>query len=91
MDRRPVTILATTDLAEAAELMTQGEIKSLPVVDDHDLVVGVISQRDIVRVLARTDKAMRLDLDDLSRRVGNDWTVQVRDGIGHRHRAHPAQ
>ena len=42
-------------------------------------MVGVISQRDIVRVRS-TDKAMRLDLDDLFRRVGNDWTVQVRDG-----------
>ena len=80
MNRRPVTILATTDLAEAAQLMTDNEVKSLPVIDDHDLVVGVISQRDIVRVLARTDKAMRQDLDDLFRRVGNDWAVQVRDG-----------
>jgi len=80
MNRRPVTVEATTDLATAAQLMTDTAVKSLPVVDEHDQVVGVVSRRDIVHILARTDKAVERDLDDLFRRVGTDWMVDVRDG-----------
>jgi CBS domain-containing protein len=80
MNRHPITVLATTDLATAAQLMTDTAVKSLPVVDDDDHVLGVVSRRDIVHILARTDKAVERDLDDLFRRVGTDWMVDVRDG-----------
>lgn len=80
MNRHPVTVEATTDLATAAQLMIDTAVKSLPVVDEHAQVVGVVSRRDIVHVLARTDKAMERDLDDLFRRVGTDWMVDVHDG-----------
>ena len=80
MNRHPVTVEATTDLATAAQLMTDTAVKSLPVVDEHDQVVGVVSRRDIVHILARTDTVVERDLDDLFRRVGTDWMVDVRDG-----------
>jgi CBS domain-containing protein len=80
MTRHPVTVFATTDLATAAQLMTDTAVKSLPVIDEHAKVVGVVSRRDIVHILARTDKAVERDLDDLFRRVGTDWMVDVRDG-----------
>jgi predicted transcriptional regulator len=80
MNRHPVTVEATTDLATAAQLMTDTAVKSLPVVDEHAQVVGVVSRRDIVHILARSDSAMERDLDDLFRRVGTDWMVDVRDG-----------
>lgn len=80
MNRHPVTVLATEDLATAAQLMSDAAVKSLPVVDEDDRVLGVISRRDIVHVLARTDDAIERDLVDLLRRIGTDWTVDVRDG-----------
>ena len=80
MNHHPVTVLATSDLTTAAQLMTDAAVKSLPVVDENDRVVGVISRRDIVHVLARTDEAIERDFDDLFRRVGSDWVVDVRDG-----------
>jgi len=80
MTRDAVTVPATTDLTIAAQVMTDRKVKSLPALDEHGRVVGVISRRDIVRILARTDKEVVRDLDDLFRRVGTDWRVDVRDG-----------
>jgi CBS domain-containing protein len=80
VNRSPVTVPATADLATAAQLMSDAAVKSLPVIDEDDRVVGVISRRDIVHVLARTDDAIRRDLLDLLRRIGTDWTVDVRAG-----------
>jgi CBS domain-containing protein len=80
MNQHPVTVVVTTDLATAAQLMTDTAVKSLPVLDEKGQVVGVLSRRDIVHILARTDKAVERDLDDLFRRVGTDWMVDVRDG-----------
>ena len=80
MHNHPVTVLATSDLITAAHLMADAAVKSLPVVDENNGVVGVISRRDIVHVLARTDDSIERDFDDLFRRVGDDWAVDVRDG-----------
>jgi CBS domain-containing protein len=80
MSRHPVTVSPETDLAEAAGLMSETTVKSLPVVDELDRVVGVVSRRDIVRVLARPDAAVEADVDDLYRRLGTDWLVEVTDG-----------
>ena len=80
MSSHPVTVTPDTDLAVAAALMTDTTVKSLPVVDELDRVVGVVSRRDIVRVLARPDAAVEADVDDLYRRLGQDWLVAVTDG-----------
>jgi len=81
MSRHSVTVHPDTDLVEAVELMTTTSVKSLPVVDDHDVVVGVISRRDVVRVLARPDLVLEAEADDLFRRLGLEWLVDVRDGV----------
>lgn len=80
MNTHPITVTGDTDLAVAADLMTSTGIKSLPVVDDERRVVGVVSRRDIVRVLARPDLDIESELDDLFRRAGTDWIVDVTEG-----------
>jgi CBS domain-containing protein len=80
MNPRPVTVGPDTDLATAATLMTDSVVKSLPVVDEGGQVVGVLSRRDIVHVLARSDLAIEAEVDDLFRRLGTDWMVDVVDG-----------
>jgi CBS domain-containing protein len=80
MSPHPVTVTPDTDLADAAAVMTDTMVKSLPVIDELDRVVGVVSRRDIVRVLARPDVAVEADVDDLFRRLGKDWLVTVTDG-----------
>lgn len=81
MNHRSVTVREDTDLADAAELMTSTSVKSLPVVDDHFRVVGVLSRRDIVHLLARSDADVEREIDDLYRRLGVAWLVDVSDGL----------
>lgn len=80
MTTHPVTVAPGTDLAVATELMTSSAIKSLPVVA-QGRVVGVVSRRDVIRVLAKPDDLTEGEIDDLFRRVGYDWLVDVRDGV----------
>jgi len=81
MSRHPITVHPEADLVDAVELMTSTGVKSLPVVDDRDEVVGMISRRDIVRVLARPDTVLEAEADDLFRHLGFEWEVEVRDGV----------
>ena len=80
MSNHALTVTSDTDLAKAAELMTSTVVKSLPVVDG-DVVVGVISRRDIIRLLSRQDQRIEAEVDELLRQAGQDWLVDVVDGI----------
>jgi CBS domain-containing protein len=75
-----LTVSSDADLADAVDLMTSTVVKSLPVVDNGK-VVGVVSRKDVVHVLARRDDHIRAELDDLVRSDGADWEVEVRDGV----------
>jgi CBS domain-containing protein len=80
MSTHPLTVDGSTDLAVATELMTSSAVKSLPVVE-HGRVVGVVSRRDVIRVLARSDETIEAEVDELFRQAGRDWLVEVSDGI----------
>ena len=81
MNRHPMTVSEDTELAEAADLMTSSGVKSLPVLDGHGRVVGVVSRRDIIHLLARPDGEIEAELDDVFRRLDRDWLVEVKDGV----------
>lgn len=81
MSAHPVTVHEDTDLSAAAVLMTDTTVKSLPVVDHDNRVVGVVSRRDIVHVLARPDEVIEAEMDELFRQLGTDWLVDVSDGV----------
>lgn len=77
-----VTVHARTDLADAVELMTSTGFKGLPVVDDHDRVIGVVSRSDVVGLLARTDSTLQREVDSRLAALGHpDWLVEVHDGV----------
>jgi CBS domain-containing protein len=80
MSNHPLTVSGDTELADAADLLTSTVVKSLPVAE-HGRVVGIISRRDIVRLLSREDDRIEGDIDDLMRTDGRDWLVEVQDGI----------
>lgn len=82
MSRLAVTVQPHTDLADAVELMTSTSVKSLPVVDEHGRIVGIVSRSDVVHALARADDTLAAELDDLMRSLGHeDWLVEVEDGV----------
>jgi CBS domain-containing protein len=80
MSKHALTVTSDTDLASAADLMTSTAVKSLPVVDRGE-VVGVISRRDIIRMLSREDDRIEAEIDELLRQAGQDWLVDVNDGV----------
>jgi CBS domain-containing protein len=94
MSRHPVAVHDNTDLADAVDLMTSTAVKSLPVVDHKHRVVGMVSRRDVVHRLARTDEMVAAEVDKLFGQLGVDWTVTVSQGVvtvegpaGHKERA----
>ncbi|GAB3779593.1 CBS domain-containing protein [Nocardioides ungokensis] len=80
MSHFPLSVRTDADLAAAAELMTGTAVKSLPVVE-RGVVVGMVSRRDIVAVLARSDQRIEGEVDELLRSAGLDVSVEVVDGV----------
>ncbi len=48
-----VTIKPDVDISEAAKVMDEKRIRRLPVIDDENKLIGIISRRDIVRAIIR--------------------------------------
>lgn len=83
MTRHVLTVRETTDVAELAELMMSTGVKSVPVVHGGALV-GIVSRRDLMGVLARSDERIRDDVTDALAEYGearSPWEVAVRDGV----------
>jgi CBS domain-containing protein len=80
MTHHPITVEPSTDLADAVDIMMSTAIKSLPVVEEGT-IVGIVSRRDVVHALARSDDEIRAEVDDLLRRVEVQWLVDVMDGV----------
>ncbi len=53
MSRRVITITPDAPVVLAAELMTEHKIAGLPVVDPDGSVVGIVTESDLLRMLAR--------------------------------------
>jgi CBS-domain-containing membrane protein len=83
MSAPAVTVPAEADVADVADLLLRHNVRSVPVLDDEQ-VVGIVSRRDILRTVVRTDEVLgfeaqhRLDeYADGTRR----WSVTVTDGV----------
>ncbi|MFD5835937.1 CBS domain-containing protein [Streptomyces collinus] len=73
------------NVAEAARLMETHQIKRLPVVDETDRLLGIVSRGDLLRIFLRRDDAIRDEIteDVLRRTMGlapSEVTAEVRDG-----------
>lgn len=80
MTRRALTVTSGSDLADAVDLMTSTVVKSLPVVD-HGQVVGMVSRKDVVHMLARRDDSIEREIEGLVRSQDATWRVEVIDGV----------
>jgi CBS domain-containing protein len=80
MTTMPVSVAADSDLAEAAQLLVDTQVKSLPVVE-HERLVGIISRSDVIAMLARRDPLIEAEVDDLLRAAEVGFLVEVVDGI----------
>jgi CBS domain-containing protein len=82
MTKDVVTVKKDTPLEEAARRLTGLRISGMPVVDDHDKVIGVIGELDIMAVLS--GKKTR-GLKDLFRRIMGEPSPVRKEGdqVGH--------
>lgn len=77
-----VTVCPETDLATVVELATSTDLETIPVVDAENRVLGVISRRDAVRTLARSDDHVERDVNAFLRSTGlREWLGEVCDGV----------
>src|SRR5258708_3085799 len=52
-----ITVHPETDIADAIQLLVEHDISALPVVDEHEKLIGIISEADLMRrVEIGTDK-----------------------------------
>ncbi|MET8942772.1 CBS domain-containing protein [Streptomyces sp. NPDC004542] len=73
------------NVVEAARLMEARHVKRLPVVDEADRLLGIVSRADLLRIFLRRDDAIRDEItqDVLRRTLGlapSEVTVEVREG-----------
>ncbi|MER6250412.1 CBS domain-containing protein [Streptomyces sp. NPDC001584] len=54
-----VTVHAEQTVTEAARLITRRGVTRLPVVDEEDRLVGIVTRRDLLRVFLRPDHEIR--------------------------------
>jgi CBS domain-containing protein len=80
-----ITIHPDTALAGAARLMTDHHIKLLPVVNEDDKIVGVVSRRDLLNVLLVADsevaRQVRELLDEMAPGEPGAIKVEVHSGL----------
>jgi len=64
MTRTVVTLPEEADASEAARLMLERHIKRIPIVSG-DRVVGIVSRRDLLRTLARSDEEILAEVEEM--------------------------
>jgi CBS domain-containing protein/nitroimidazol reductase NimA-like FMN-containing flavoprotein (pyridoxamine 5'-phosphate oxidase superfamily) len=82
----PVHALSTTaDVAEIARLMSVGRLRAVPLTEDGR-VAGIVTRRDILRLVARDDAAVRAEVRTALAGAGEGstlWGVDVAEGSVH--------
>lgn len=53
MTKKPLCVYQTDTVGRAAEIMLDNKIGGLPVIDVNDMLVGVVTESDIFRAIAR--------------------------------------
>ncbi|MET9657440.1 CBS domain-containing protein [Streptomyces sp. NPDC006510] len=86
MSTPAVTVHAEESAPEAARLMARSGVERLPVVDDEDRLVGIVTRRDLLRLFLRPDAEIRRRIiqDVLVNTMGlgsDSVTVHVVDGV----------
>lgn len=55
----PVTVHADTTIAQAARTMAERHVERLPVLDEEERLVGIVTRRDLLQVFLRPDAEIR--------------------------------
>ncbi|WKX68998.1 CBS domain-containing protein [Streptomyces sp. XD-27] len=86
MSRPAITVHADDTIAEAARTMARHRVERLPVVDEENRLVGIVTRRDLLQVFLRPDPDIRREVIQ-EVLVGTLWlapdtvAVHVLDGV----------
>lgn len=86
MSRPAVTVRPQDTIVDAARTMARHLVERLPVVDEEDRLIGIVTRRDLLRVFLRPDDEIRAEVID-EVLVRSLWlrpqsvTVTVTDGV----------
>ncbi|MFF4541864.1 CBS domain-containing protein [Streptomyces aureus] len=64
MTTPPVTVHADDTVVQAARTMAQKRVERLPVLDEEDRLVGIVTRRDVLQVFLRPDEEIRREVID---------------------------
>ncbi|MFI8434728.1 CBS domain-containing protein [Streptomyces sp. NPDC079020] len=86
MTRPAITVHAEETVADAARLMVRRGVERLPVVDEEERLVGIVTRRDLLCVYLRPDAEIRGHiredvLTDAMNLPGDAVDVHVLDGV----------
>ncbi|MEU3250541.1 CBS domain-containing protein [Streptomyces sp. NPDC006997] len=62
MTEPPVTVHADDTIVAAARTMAERHVERLPVLDEEDRLVGIVTRRDLLRVFLRPDAEIRQEV-----------------------------
>jgi CBS domain-containing protein len=86
MSAPAVTVRADDTVPEAARLMARHRVERLPVVDEEDRLVGIVTRRDLLEVFLRSDEEIRRTVEQ-EVLLNTLWlapqniSVRVRNGV----------
>ncbi|MEV6345190.1 CBS domain-containing protein [Actinoplanes sp. NPDC051851] len=83
MTGSPLTTWPGADVADVAEAMLRHDVRSLPVIEEG-AVVGIVSRRDILRAVIRSDGALATEVQHRFDEYGDGegrWNATVTDGV----------
>lgn len=78
MTRNPITVYPNTDLYEVARTMVKNDIRRLPVVDSSHRLLGLITEKDLIRV---QPSVMDVLMDTMVR-MNSRYEVEFIEGFG---------
>ncbi|ASQ98618.1 CBS domain-containing protein [Streptomyces sp. 11-1-2] len=64
MSRPAVTVRPQDSIVDAARAMEHHRVERLPVVDEEDRLIGIVTRRDLLRVFLRPDDEIRAEVID---------------------------
>jgi CBS domain-containing protein len=81
MRRHVIGVTEDAEVTEVARLMVEQHLKSLPVVS-HGRLVGIVTRRDVMRLLIRSDEEIHAEVGDALGTISDrPFSVTVEDGM----------
>ncbi|MGI5335992.1 CBS domain-containing protein [Streptomyces sp. CA-181903] len=86
MSTPAITIHPGQRASDAARVMDRRHVNRLPVVDEEDRLIGIVTRHDLLRVFVRSDEAIHAEITEVALPAVRTAppgavTVSVRDGL----------